>query len=142
MAKRLEAERNPNVDYVLIFEELQAAFDAAQINPAALEADKFAVESSAQGRRFPISGGVASAVQFVVGDKAEYKPLKIDGLTKDSCKMLKRFAAKAPEDANMIEVMCCEGGCVAGPGCVALAKKAAVMVENYVKTAPNLRDEK
>lgn len=138
MAKRLEAERNPNVDYVLIFEELQAAFDAAQINPAALEADKFAVESSAQGRRFPISGGVAGAVQFVVGDKAEYKPLKIDGLTKDSCKMLKRFAAKAPEDANMIEVMCCEGGCIAGPGAVIPAKRGTVLVENYVKTSKDI----
>ena len=138
MAKRLEAERNPNVDYVLIFEELQAAFDAAQINPATLEVDKFAVESSAQGRRFPISGGVAGAVQFVVGDKAEYKPMKIDGLTKDSCKLLKRFATKAPEDANMVEVMCCEGGCIAGPGAVIPAKRGTVLVENYVKTSKDI----
>lgn len=138
LAKRLEAERNPNVDYVLVFEELQAAFDAAQINVAALEADKFAVEASAQGRRFPLSGGVAAAVAFVVGDKTEYKPMKIDGLTKDSCKQLKRFAVKAPDDVNMVEIMCCEGGCIAGPGAVIPAKRGTVLVENYVKTSKDI----
>ena len=34
---------------------------------------------------------------------------------------------------NMIEVMCCEGGCIAGPGTVAMPKRAALQVENYVK---------
>ena len=64
----------------------------------------------------------------------------IDGLTKESLKLLKRYALKGC-DNNMIEVMCCEGGCVAGPGCVALPRKAAVAVGNYVKTAPDLRQK-
>ncbi len=138
LAKRLEAERNPNVDNVLIFEEIQAMFAAAKINPATLEADNFAVESSAQGRQFPLSGGVAGAVAFVVGDKADYRPEKIDGLTKDAVKLLKRYAAKAPETCNMVEVMCCEGGCIAGPGTTCMPKRAAVQVETYVKNSPNI----
>lgn len=138
LAKRLEAERNPNVDNVLIFEEVQAMFAAAGIDVAQMEADKFAVESSGQGRKYPLSGGVAGAVAFVIGDKAEYKPLKIDGLNKDAVRQLKMFATKGPGDANMIEVMCCEGGCIAGPGTVAMPKRAAVMVENYVKTSQDM----
>jgi len=138
LAKRLEAERNPNVDYVLVFEEIQAMFAAAQINVAALEPDKFAVESSAQGRRFPVSGGVAGAVSFAVGEKSAYRPEKIDGLTKDAVKQLKRYAVKAPENCNMLEVMCCEGGCVAGPGTAILPKRAAVLVETYAKNSADL----
>lgn len=138
LAKRLEAERNPDVDNVLIFEEVQAMFAAADISVAEMEADKFAVESSGQGRKYPLSGGVAGAVAFVIGDKAEYKPIKIDGLNKDTIRQLKMFAGKGTGDANMVEVMCCEGGCIAGPGTVAMPKRAAVMVENYVKTSQDI----
>lgn len=138
LAKRLEAEKNPNVDYVLIFEEAQAMLTAADIDVSSQEAETFTVASSAQGRRFPVSGGVAGAVAYVVGDKAEYKPERIDGLDADAIKKLKRYASVAPTDFNMIEVMCCEGGCVAGPGTTCMAKKAALMVENYVKTSENI----
>ncbi len=138
LAKRLEAEKNPNVDNVLVFEEATALLDAAGIKVAEMEADKFAVESSAQGRRYPLSGGVAGAVEFVVGDKALYKPEAINGLNADAVKKLKRYATNPPADFNMIEVMCCEGGCIAGPGTTCMAKKAAVMVENYVKTSTDI----
>ena len=138
LAKRIEAERNPNVDYVLIFEEAQAMLSAAEINVNMLEAEQFAVTSSAQGRRYPISGGVAGAVGFVVGEKAEYKPERIDGLNPEMIKKLKRYATAAPADINMVEVMCCEGGCIAGPGTTCMPKKATVMVENYVKNSPDI----
>ena len=84
------------------------------------------------------TAGVAGAVAFVVGDKADYRPEKIDGLTKDAVKLLKRYATKAPETCNIIEVMCCEGGCIAGPGTTAMPKRAAVQVEAYVKTSPDI----
>ena len=138
LAKRLEAEKNPNVDCVLVFEETQALFDAAGIKVAEMQADSFAVESSAQGRRYPISGGVAGAVAFVVGDKAEYKPERIDGLNPEAVKKLKRYAVAAPADINMLEVMCCEGGCIAGPGTMCMAKKGALLVENYVKASADI----
>ena len=138
LAKRLEAEKNPNVDCVLVFEEAQALFDAADIKVSEMTAESFAVESSAQGRRYPISGGVAGAVQFVIGDKAEYKPERIDGLNPEAVKKLKRYAVTPPTDINMIEVMCCEGGCIAGPGTMCMAKKGALLVENYVKTSKDI----
>lgn len=140
MAKRVEAAENPNVDYVLIFEEIAAMFAGLGINVAECEAQDFAEISSSQGRQFPLSGGVAGAVASIIGDKADYRPEKIDGLNKDNVKLIKRYAAKGFE-GNMLEVMCCEGGCIAGPGCVALAKKAAKVVENYVKEGLDLKNK-
>lgn len=138
LAKRLEAEKNPNVDCVVVFEEVQAMFDAADVKVAEMPADSFAAQASAQGRRYPISGGVAGAVAFVVGDKAEYKPERIDGLNPEALKKLKRYAVTPPCDVNMLEVMCCEGGCIAGPGTLCMAKKGALLVENYVKTSQDI----
>ena len=37
--------------------------------------------------------------------------------------------------------MCCEGGCVSGPGCVALPAKATRAVQNYVATGEQLTPE-
>lgn len=137
LAKRVEAEYDPNVDYVLTFEEVGAIFVASQINVEECGEDEFSKISCAQGRQFPLSGGVAGAVAALIGDKADYRPEKIDGLTKENIKLLKRYATKGSEN-NMIEVMCCEGGCIAGPGCVALPKKAARAVEAYVATGEQL----
>ena len=60
---------------------------------------------------------------------------------KQNIKLLKKYATKGCE-ANMIEVMCCEGGCIAGPGCISLAKKAARQVEAYVEKGQNQKDMK
>ena len=73
--------------------------------------------------------------------KIDFRPERIDGLTKDNIKLLKRYATKGCEN-NMIEVMCCEGGCIAGPGCIALSKKAARQVEEYVEKGQNQKDMK
>lgn len=139
-AKRVEAENDPFVDYVLTYEEVDAMFKAGEIDVAAAEPLQFAEISCAQGRQFPVTGGVAGAVKSLVEGKVEIRTEAIDGLNKENLKLLKRYALKGC-DNNMIEVMCCEGGCVAGPGCVALPRKAAVAVGNYVKTAPDLRQK-
>lgn len=140
LAKRVEAEYDPNVDYVLTFEEVGAIFVASQINVEECEAEEFNKLSRAQGRQFPLSGGVAGAVASLIGDKADYRPEKIDGLSKENIKLLKRYATKGCEN-NMLEVMCCEGGCISGPGCVALPKKASRAVEAYVAAGEQLTTE-
>lgn len=141
LAKRIEAERDPNVDYVLVFEEISAILAGSGINVAACEAASFEHVSSAQGRIYPVTGGVAGAVAHIVGDKLECKREAIDGLNKEAFRKLKMYAAKkSAGEYNLIEVMCCEGGCVGGPGCVVTPKKSAIMVENYVKASPDLKD--
>ena len=139
-AKRVEAESDPFVDYVITFEEMGAMFAADGIEVSTCEAQEFSQISYAQGRQFPVTGGVAGAVKSLVDGKAEIRCEAIDGLTKESLKLLKRYALKGSEN-NMIEVMCCEGGCVAGPGCLAMPRKAAVAVGNYVKTGADLRQK-
>lgn len=144
LAKREERQRdeNPFTDYVLTFEEIGAMFTAAEINVTTCEEASFSKMSYAQGRIFPISGGVASAVSDLVGTDAEIRLEKINGLTKDSVKILKRYGTKGGEN-NLIEIMCCEGGCIGGPGCVNSPKKTVRSVENYVKEAQQLkRDSK
>lgn len=140
LAKRAEAETDSNVDYVLTFEELGAMLVASGINVDECEEIPFGKISHAQGRLFPVSGGVAGAVADMVNGKADFRPEKIDGLTKENIKLLKRYVAKGGE-SNMLEVMCCEGGCVSGPGCIALSKRAARAVDAYAKEGEQLTPE-
>ena len=141
LAKRIEAEKNPNVDYVWVFEELAAVLAGSGIDVNTCEASGFEHVASAQGRIYPITGGVAGAVAHIIGDKIPCKREAIDGLNKEAFRKLKMYAAKkSAGEFNLIEVMCCEGGCVGGPGCVVTPKKSAVMVENYVKASPDLKD--
>lgn len=137
-AKRIEAqERDPFVDYVLTFEELNGAFVAAGINPATAPKDNFDELSCAQGRGFPLTGGVAGAVISLVKDKVEVRPETVDGLTPDNIKLLKKYAQKGCPN-NLIEVMCCQGGCISGPGCVAMPLKATMQVKNYTAQGEDL----
>ena len=144
LAKREERQRDPQpyTDYVITFEELGAMFTASEINVSSCEEAEFSKMSYAQGRIFPVSGGVASAVSDLVGTDAEIRLEKINGLNKESVKLLKRYGTKGGEN-NLIEIMCCEGGCIGGPGCVNSPKKTARLVDNYVKEGQQLkRDSK
>lgn len=137
-AKRVEAETDPNVDYVLTFEEMNAIFVGANINVASAEPAEFSQISCAQGRGFPLTGGVAGAVASLVEGKVDIHPEKIDGLSTENIKLLKRYAAKGCE-CNMIEVMSCPGGCIAGPGCIAMPNKATIQVKNYTAQGEDLK---
>ncbi len=131
LAKRFETVTDPNADYMLSFEELGVMFVAKGIDVArseALEIDPAILQSS---RGYPVSTGVLSAVKEAVGDKAEIRPVVIDGITKQSLKELKSFAQSCP--GNMVEVMACEGGCVNGCNVIANPKIAARQI-NEVKS--------
>lgn len=39
----------------------------------------------------------------------------------------------------MIEVMSCPGGCIAGPGCIAMPNKATIQVKNYTAQGEDLK---
>lgn len=113
VAKKREVQENPNVDYVLNIEELGAMFVALRIEIMNCEDEQSTVEPSKQGRNFPITGGVAEAVKFYAD--CEVCPAVINGLNKDSIRQLKKYAKNGKcEDGNLVEVMCCEGGCIRG----------------------------
>lgn len=119
-AKRAEARETQAVDAVLTFEELGALFVARGIEVSRAEPWTLK-DRRPEGRGFALSGGVASAV--VAAGAVGVKPELINGLTRKSVNLLKVYA-KGKGQGNLVEVMACEGGCVAGPGKVCSVKVA------------------
>lgn len=139
VAKRKEGMNNKNVDYVMNYQELNALIKGRKINIEECEEEKFDKESSKQARNFGVTGGVADAVCSVLKDKESAKPYVIDGLTKDSIKELKKFAKdKSCPDCNLIEVMCCEGGCIGGNAVIKSQRDAKKQLKTLLENSSNL----
>ncbi len=112
IAKRKEGIDNELVDFVLSFSELDTILEAMEIKPSDCEEivlDR--IDSEARG--FALSGGVIAAIK-AQNLQIDIKSISVDGLNKKTINLLKAFSkGKAP--AQFIEVMACEGGCIAGP---------------------------
>ena len=134
-AKRKEAMDNPNADYVINFEELGSILVAMKIEINNLEDTDFEVESSKEGRNFPLSGGVAEAVKSALaqqGDTVEIHPCIINGLNKQSIRELKNYAKTGQcPNGNLVEIMSCEGGCVGGNSALIAQRKAQKQITDY-----------
>lgn len=123
-AKRYEASSTGEVDAVLTFEELGALFvskgvEVSQSTPLPLK------DKRPEGRGFALSGGVARAVQTYLDPTLVdgLRPDLVNGINRKSLNLLKVYGrGKGP--GNLVEVMACEGGCVAGPGKVCSVKIA------------------
>lgn len=141
VAKRREALKNPNVDYVLNYEEVGAWFVALNVQVANCEESSFKTEASAESRNYCVTGGVATAVQTILPEHIPAHPLVIDGLTKQNIRDLKRYAKNGMCDlGNLIEVMACQGGCLGGNGTVNAYKPALKQVSNYVSESESIKD--
>jgi len=105
--------------------------------------EKFTVEASKEGREFALSGGVAKAVEALVDDDIIIKAHKINGISKDSIKELKK-CAKSGECSlgNLIEVMSCEGGCIAGNATINSLKTAFKQISAYGEESTPITDMK
>lgn len=131
-AKRKEAHQNPKIDYVINFEELGAWFIASKIEVGECKGSEFKAEASKEGREFALSGGVARAVASLLDEEIIIKAHHINGLNKDSIKDLKKFAKTGEcQFGNLIEVMACEGGCIAGNATINSLKTAFKQVSAY-----------
>lgn len=141
-AKRKEANQNPLIDYVINFEELGAWFIATKTEVCECDSNEFKAESSKEGREFAVSGGVARAVEALVDEEIIIKSHHINGLNKDSIKDLKKFAKKGEcEFGNLIEVMACEGGCIAGNATINSLKTAFKQVTAYGEKSKPIKGE-
>ncbi len=139
VAKKHEGRKNKSVDYVLTYEEMNSMFEAKEIDPEKIEIG----EKDKQGqleykdadnlaRGFPVTGGVAGALQEALKDRyKDLKPVYIDGLTNKSVKLLNTYGTKNCP-GNLVEVMSCEGGCMAGPGVIEKANKAGKRLDNFI----------
>ena len=140
VAKRAEGFENPNIDYIMNFEELGALFVAKKIEIAECEEGKFAVEASKQARNFGFSGGVADSVKASLNDDSVIKPCIINGLSKENIRLLKKYAISGECDGgcNMVEVMCCEGGCIGGNATINNQKMAKKLIDALASNSKDI----
>ncbi|HOQ93096.1 MAG TPA: monomeric [FeFe] hydrogenase [Treponemataceae bacterium] len=139
LAKRREGMDDPYVDYVLSIEEIGALFVAKNIELEKQEIMHKENNPSPTGRNFAITGGVAEAVKVRLKQPEKLKAAVINGLSKAGMKQLENYGKinsgeiPATEDTpNLIEVMSCEGGCIAGPSVITNPKVAAIQLKKYL----------
>ena len=118
LAKKVEALRLKTVDAVITFSELASLFIAKGIDVRELEGSDLGDTSSFEDcRQFALSGGVASCVLSRFAPSHEVQVLPVNGVDKKMFRTMKIWE-KRPAEADLVEVMCCEGGCINGPGVV------------------------
>ena len=134
-AKKAEIMKDsvkPYVDCVITFEELQALFDAKDIEITELE-ESYLDNASYFGRIFARSGGLSEAVAQALKEQNvedfELKAQACDGI--EQCKIALLKASKNVLPANFIEGMACEGGCIGGAGCLTHGNRNKVEVDKY-----------
>lgn len=139
VAKRAEGYENQNIDYIMNYEELGALFVAKKVQIMDCKEGKYTVEASKQGRNFGYSGGVAESVKASLQDESQAKPCVINGLNKDSIKQLKQYASSGEcEGCNLIEVMCCEGGCIGGNATINNQKTAKKQIDAFTANSRDI----
>ncbi|WP_191013523.1 monomeric [FeFe] hydrogenase [Treponema zioleckii] len=148
LAKRREGFDNDIVDYVLSVEELNALFLAKGIDISKMEAKSAKYVPTVSGRNFAKSGGVAESVRLRLKDKTILRPCVINGLDKNGMKTLANYgkinAGEIPSPAdcpNLIEVMACEGGCIAGPAVIANPKLGNGLLTIYANAGSKPSDD-
>lgn len=140
VAKRREATENPDIDFVLNYDELGAWFVALRIQVSECDDKKYEVESSAQARNFGITSGVANAVNSLLNNNEKAKAHIINGLDKSAIKDLKKFAKNGKcEFGNLIEVMACQGGCLGGSSTLNNFQQASKQLNEYIKKSKDIK---
>lgn len=139
VSKRVEGREDPNIDYVLTYEEIDALLQARHINPAECEAAELRADISGEGRYYGVTGGVAQAVENAIGAKRPFKKMAINGLDKKTMLLLNAYA-KGTGDFQLLEVMSCKGGCIGGP--CAVKKQAQVIgkIKEIVASSPKVKN--
>ncbi len=139
VAKRKEVHDNPNTDYVLNSEELSAIFIGRKIDILTCEEREIKNPPSKQGRKYGITGGVAEAVKHASKNPEIMKPYIINGLNKEEINNLKKFARnKECPNCNIIEVMCCKGGCIGGNATINPESNSKKNIEELLKDSKDL----
>ena len=123
VAKKKEAIENELIDYVLSIEELGSLFVAKGIDVTQCESESMDSEAQSLGRGFPVSGGVARAIRERIDGRVDLEEVLVDGISSKSLKTLKGYVKKGCP-GNFVEVMACEGGCMAGPNVISNPKNA------------------
>ena len=154
IAKRREGMDDPMVDYVLSIEEIKALFTAKEIDPVTIEVTDDEILNkknvpTASARNFAQSGGVAASIKARLSDPDILRPTVINGLNKKGMAQLMMYGkinagkmTPPPNCPNLVEVMACEGGCIAGPGAIVSSNIATAQLGKYVADGNQEEPEK
>ena len=136
-AKKMEFQQEkvaPYIDTVLTFEELQALFDSKDIDITTLPETELD-NASYYGRIFAKCGGLSEAVAAALKEQGlenfDLKSVNCDGI--EACRIALLKAQKRLLDANFIEGMACNGGCVGGAGCLTHGERNKLDVDKFSK---------
>lgn len=136
VAKRYEAAtRYPDtIDRVISYSELAAILAAKEVDVQSMPLvwDEESCSSFGDCREFAVSGGVAGCVMSRVDDKSKYKVMSINGIDSKVVRTMKTWP-KLPPEADLVEIMCCPGGCIAGPGTMVAPQTAMKARQAYNK---------
>lgn len=137
VSKRAEGMEDPNIDYVMTYEELGALFDAKGINPAQCEETALDPHISGEARYYGVTGGVAQAVENAIAGKKTFKKEAINGLDKKTMALLTAYA-KGAGDFQLLEVMNCKGGCIGGPCTLKPQAQVIKPIKELVEKSPKV----
>ena len=121
------------VDVALTFEELLALFDAKEIELGELEETDLN-QASYYGRVFARSGGLSEAMTQglkEIGSSLEFQPETCNGI--DMCRVALLKKGKDLLNANFVEGMVCNGGCIGGAGTLQKFGIKKENVDSYAK---------
>ena len=138
-SKRVEGHDDPNIDFVLTYEEIDALLRARRIDPAACEETPLQSGISADGRYYGVTGGVAQAVENALDGKLTFKKMTINGLDKKAMLLLNAYAQGKAGDFQLLEVMSCKGGCIGGPCTVKKQAQVIGEIQKFVEQSPNIQ---
>lgn len=125
-------EVSPYVDSALTFEELQALFDAKELDIANFEETGFVRSGSSFGRGFAKCGGLTSAVNQSLKEQEiqfDVKGVVCSGNKEIQSALFNLKNGTSPY--NFFEGMMCEGGCIGGPCNLNHAIRNKIMVDKY-----------
>ncbi len=138
-AKKREAleDETHSIDFVMTFEELQAAFSGKDITLSELEETPLD-NASYFGRIFARLGGLTEAVGQVIKEKGidyEVKPVMCEGI--ENIKVMLSKVKRGKVDFNFLEGMACMGGCIGGPCNITHEIRDKITIDKYGASSPH-----
>ena len=120
LAKRSEARRDDQVDFVMTFEEIGSVFDGYGIELK--ETEPYTMGFTAGG----VAGAVKAYLRLAPEREQEINALQVTNLDKKNISILSAYARTGKAPGRFIEVMACEGGCITGPGSATTNKESKI----------------
>lgn len=115
IGKKRDADRHSELLFsALTFEELRRWLTSCGISPADMP-DTPACDATGPGARYPLEGGMNQTIRpFLKRRDPDAALLTVSGLDRIDA-FLRSFNPRALDHLLFLELLACEGGCVAGP---------------------------